>query len=83
MLHFDNKGRTFLDAFNVSEDDTNKVYEFLRFFDRVGNVSRTAERIWIDETVSDNVKAFALFSLGRLWENRRIRKITEGGEEDE
>lgn len=69
-----NKDVTLYEAFNLSEQDLNSINYFLQFYEDCSLVSKAIERIWVDETINDNVKAFAIFSVGRLNEHRRLRK---------
>ena len=62
-------------AFQFTDDD---VLELMKKFYFLGDqlihqkqsISWAIQRVWIDETLSDNAKAYLIFSLGRMYENK-------------
>ena len=70
MLNSDNNERMLPDACNLNTEQIDQVLWFMDFYIANKNVSRTLERIWIDETINDNTRAFALFSIGRMYEQK-------------
>ena len=80
MLNYDHSSQDLKQAFNLTEDSICKTIYFLKFYDECKNVSRAVERIWIDETIDDNTRAFTIMTLGRYIETEKMHKRIEGGE---
>lgn len=80
MLNYDHSSQDLKQAFNLTEDSMQKAVFFLNFYDKCKNVSKSIERIWIDETIDDNTRAFTIMTLGRYIETERMHKRLEGGE---
>ena len=38
-------------------------------------ISWAIGRVWIDETLTDNEKAYLIFSLGRMYENNEEKEV--------
>lgn len=54
-------------VFGVTPTDIDHLYRITKGFHEKDTlvISRVMQRIWIDECMSDNLKCFALFELGR------------------
>ena len=70
MINFNNDKRALVDACNLTEEQIEKIVWFIDFYDKCEKVSKCIERIWIDENIDDNTRAFALFTIGRLYEQK-------------
>ena len=71
MLKVDNSKRYLHEAFNLEEVDIDKIDWLIEFSKSCQCVSKCIERVWVDETLDDNMKAFMLFMLGRMYERKR------------
>ncbi len=72
MVKFDHDLSAIPDAFNMSKAETKKVFKMFKWLTKVKPVrplTWTLQRIWIDETISDNAKCFLIFALGRAYQD--------------
>jgi len=84
MIKVDCTQAKLVKAFGLDNDET--IFKMLNFFygmtDKIlnGNLSFAwaIQRVWIDETLSDNEKAYLIFGLGRWYENKIMG---EGGKD--
>lgn len=77
MVKFEHEAKTLEDAFGLGDNHEAVIDTFVDLYLKHKTASKIVERIWIDETIDDNTKAFAIFSMGRVYENR---KNWRGGE---
>lgn len=77
MLYINNDKRYLHEAFNLDDTAVEKLDWLLEYSKNCQCVSKSIERVWVDETLDDNTKAFMLFTLGRIYERKR------GGEQSE
>jgi hypothetical protein len=80
MINFkDEKEISLLDAFNLTENDKKYFEEFQLVLERTPRtIPWVCKRLWIDEHLTDNAKCFAVFMLGRQFDE--LRKNQEGGD---
>ena len=78
MINLDDNETNLLKAFHLTEEDTKAANEFNNCIDRARTVTWYVRRIWIDEKMSENLKCYLIFLLGRAYEqsNQHLR----GGE---
>jgi hypothetical protein len=74
VINFNNAEPLLPQACNLDTAQVEQVLWFMEFYDQHKNVSRVMERIWIDETINDNTRAFALFTIGRMYEKNRAER---------
>lgn len=67
MLHLNKSKTTLPDVFGITQADVDRLFRITKGFHRNDTImlSKVIQRVWIDETMSDNVKAWALVELGR------------------
>ena len=66
-------------AFNVSEEETSIILELTKQMTNntgIGCLSKVIERYWIDERLSDNARALAIFTLGYTYALQTERRNT-------
>lgn len=81
MVNFEHDKNDLLEAFNVSDDGHRFLNAMLSYSEDKNNITKTIERIWIDETINDNMRCFAIFAIGRLYQMRKKKhNNAEGGE---
>lgn len=87
MIRLDHTSKSLIKAFGFTTDASiHKLLDFFYFvttqIEKGGKAfSWAVSRIWIDEMLSDNEKAYLIFSLGRLFEGKKMRD--NESEEDE
>jgi len=84
MIKVDCTQAKLVKAFGLDSDET--IFKMLNFFygmtDKILkeklSFAWAIQRVWIDETLSDNEKAYLIFGLGRWYENKIMG---EGGKD--
>ena len=71
MINFEHDAISLTDAFKITQKD-NEVFEEImaqmKLPDKNLPVSWVIQRLWIDERLSDNARAYAIFTVGRFYE---------------
>lgn len=78
MLRLDKTKHNLALVFGVSTEDMDTLFRITKGFHKQNTLilSDVLQRLWIDECMSDNVKCWAIFELGR-WAG--IYETREGG----
>jgi hypothetical protein len=78
MINFNMNEPNLRKAMGVTDADIDKAIKIFVDTKDVDNkkMSWLIQRIWIDETLNDNLKCFLLFHMGVLWE--KYNKDTNG-----
>lgn len=67
MINFDTSEPNIRKAMDVSDEDIRKSLDIL-YKSGDATMMWLIQRVWIDETLKDNVKCFLIFHIGVLWE---------------
>ncbi len=67
MLNLNPKQEKLQDVFGITKADMETLFSITKGFHKNDTliISRVLQRLWIDEVMSDNVKCWAIFELGR------------------
>jgi len=71
MIRFNHSADTIVDSFNLTADEQLVID---KLFDQLIQDKKSAsplwfiQRVWIDELLSENAKAFLIFTVGRYYE---------------
>lgn len=69
MINFEHNAVTLKDAFKITQEESEVFEELMQQLNNKSTtVSWTIQRVWIDERLSDNARAYAIFTLGRYYE---------------
>jgi len=72
MINFKDGCNDLIGAFNLTEEDKREVSKFI--FNRAKTasekegVSYRIRAVWLNESYSDNLKAFLIFTIGRAYQ---------------
>ncbi len=71
MINFEHEATTLKDAFKITQEESDlfdEIMQQLKLPEKNRPVSFVIQRLWIDERLSDNAKAYAIFTVGRFYE---------------
>lgn len=75
-MKFNDEQDRLTDVFNVSDKDLEILDEMIRVFPQDGNPSKklgwSVQRVMIDERLSEQAKAYMIFTIGRFYQLRRM-----------
>jgi len=71
MLSFNHTADSIVDSFNITKKEQEYIDDLFKTLVNVKKRSSPLwfiQRVWIDEVLSDNAKAFLIFTVGRYYE---------------